>query len=361
LKLSLTSALILATTAFSAQATSPQVAKSRTRFVYATHFSFEHGFANGAESGAAVTRAINAGMQWNQAVISWNLRGPASRYGVQVGFRKKTSDWPWYPVTDWILPLGSSQTSHSSIISDARVDVDTVSLNEPSGTIQLAITADPYPKSDKQFKLDFIGVTLTDTRQPLPPYDPAPTTPIAPLDVPERCQMDYHDGDQHCSPTSLAMDLAYWAYQLHRPELNRDVNEIIKDVYDKEYKGSGNWSFNVAYAGQFPGIRAYVARLEQISELRAWLQKGVPVICSGSIFLLEGRERPAHDPGHLFVLVGFDANGDPIFNDPGRFRVRQTYKLADFEKAWDTSQRTVYLIYPETLKPPPDPLHHWAD
>lgn len=371
--MNLSLALLLAFTTSAFNPVAPQAGHSRTHFVAFSRAEIKRGIGemNTSEMTKQIMRIgpIDPGFEWTEAVFSYNIRGKAVEYDIRpfVWLRhspKSTSFFmgTWAPRRTAFERTSSSEPPIG--LSIGKVDVDTIVLNTPARELLMNIQEDPgdktaYPLRFSKPKIPLVGAVLTDTRQPLPPYASTPPNPIKPLDVPERCQMDYKDGDQHCSPTALAMSLAYWSYQLHRPELTRDVNEIIQDVYDKEYKGSGNWSFNVAYAGQFPGIRAYVTRLEQIEELEAWLKKGVPVICSGSLFLLEGRPRPAKDPGHLFVLVGFDPNGDPIVNDPGRFRVRQTYKLADFENAWNTSGRTVYLIYPEKVKEPPDYFHHW--
>ncbi len=54
--------------------------------------------------------------------------------------------------------------------------------------------------------------------------------------------------------------------------------------------------------------------------------------------------------GHLIVLVGFDAQGNPIVNDPAapaNETVQRTYKRAELEKLWlQASGGTAYLIYP---------------
>ena len=62
--------------------------------------------------------------------------------------------------------------------------------------------------------------------------------------------------------------------------------------------------------------------------------------------------------GHLLVLVGFDAAGNLIVNDPAsptNEAVRRTYLRSEFEPLWlQSSGGTVYLIYPEeqgTLNP----------
>jgi hypothetical protein len=50
------------------------------------------------------------------------------------------------------------------------------------------------------------------------------------------------------------------------------------------------------------------------------------------------------------VLVGFDANGNPIINDPAAasdVAVQRMYLRSEFEKLWlQNSGGTAYLIYP---------------
>ena len=54
--------------------------------------------------------------------------------------------------------------------------------------------------------------------------------------------------------------------------------------------------------------------------------------------------------GHLGVLVGFDAHGDPVVNDPagkGDAGLRRTYRRAELENVWGGhSGGTAYLAYP---------------
>jgi hypothetical protein len=96
---------------------------------------------------------------------------------------------------------------------------------------------------------------------------------------------------------------------------------------------------------------AYVSRLSGIRDLEQWIEVGVPVGCSVDYTLLQGKTGPK--AGHLVVLIGFTETGDPVFNDPGWSKqVRQTYKRADFERAWVSSNRTVYLVYPKVMKTP---------
>ena len=110
--------------------------------------------------------------------------------------------------------------------------------------------------------LKYIGVSLLNTS--VSTLETAAATESGPemiLPVPTRSQLDYAGGGAWCSPTSVSMVLSYWSMQLGRSDLNRDVPEVAAAVYDPGWPGTGNWSFNTAYAGSFPGMRAYVTRL----------------------------------------------------------------------------------------------------
>jgi hypothetical protein len=171
--------------------------------------------------------------------------------------------------------------------------------------------------------------------------------------------MAYPNGNVLCSPTTVSMLLSYWSQQLHRPDLEHDVPEIVSAIYDSKWKGTGNWPFNTAYAGSFPGMRAYVTRLSDVSELEDWVAQGLPVGLSVCYNRLRGKTgRPS---GHLVVCVGFTTNGDPIINDPGTSRnVRKVFTRPNLVAGWGYSHNATYLVYPENAEIPKDRFGHWA-
>ena len=86
--------------------------------------------------------------------------------------------------------------------------------------------------------------------------------------------------------------MSFWSRTLNRPELDLDVTEIAKAVYDPVWQGTGNWPFNTAYAGSYPGMRAYVTRLTDLAELEDWIADGLPVALSVCLNRLSGRKGP---------------------------------------------------------------------
>lgn len=175
------------------------------------------------------------------------------------------------------------------------------------------------------------------------------------LNVPQCSQMIYPDGGNvWCSPTSTSMVLGYWGIDPGPCEPR--VRAAVAGVWDWLYDGGGNWPFNTAYAAS-RGMEAYVARFTSLAQAELWIDAGVPVVMS----IAWGKKDLTGAPvtsssGHLIVLVGFDASGNPIVNDPAASTdagVRLTYQRSQLESVWlQNSGGTVYLIYPSDWSVP---------
>ena len=148
-------------------------------------------------------------------------------------------------------------------------------------------------------------------------------------------------GEVWCSPTSTSMILAYHG-------VNLSVPEAASATYDAAYDGTGNWPFNTAFAAEH-GLRALVTRLPSLSEAERYIAAGIPL---GVSLGWKAGELPgaavASSSGHLMVLVGFDAQGNPVLNDPAApsdAGVRRSYPRAAFERLWlSHSGGLAYLI-----------------
>lgn len=178
------------------------------------------------------------------------------------------------------------------------------------------------------------------------------------LAVPVRSQMVYPDGGEAwCSPAALSMTMAYWADQIGDSALDRTLPEVARGTYDHAYRGSGNWSFNAAYAGEF-GLAASVARFQSLGQAERWVESKVPLVASVAWDRsgLDGAPMPV-SRGHLLVLRGFDQAGNVIVNDPaGRddSQVRRVYRREQFARAWfeSGSGGVAYLVYPRDWSVP---------
>jgi len=144
------------------------------------------------------------------------------------------------------------------------------------------------------------------------------------------------------------MVVEYWE-QTGTPCEDRE-HAVVDGVFDWIYDGHGNWPFNTAYVATH-GLEGHVARFTSMADAEKWIAAGVPVVISYAWkkSTLDGAPIPSSN-GHLAVLVGFDAGGNPIVNDPAapdNDSVQRVYDRAQLETQWlETSGGTVYLIYP---------------
>ncbi len=164
------------------------------------------------------------------------------------------------------------------------------------------------------------------------------------LDVPRYSQYEpaFPAERGWCAPASLAMLLAYRDYPV-------DVPIVAREVFDARYGGTGNWTFNVAFAGTL-GFRAAVMHLRDLGHAHAFLADDIPLALSiaweGGT--LPGAPLPRSD-GHLVVLRGIDPNGDALVNDPAAPGVAIVYPREAFERAWLGHGGIAFAVAPGRL------------
>ena len=286
-----------------------------------------------------VSPEFKSAFRWNELVLSWNAETPAGT-GVKLEVRAIYPDrsTEYYPMGFWTTDRGTFGRTSATNRPDAdgEVRTDTLVLREPGVRAQVRLTLYAAER-DRWPRMKFVGLSVLDTRAAPALLPPERAAWGKTIDVPQRSQVDYPEGVQGwCSPASVSMVLAYWAKVLGRPQLDRTVPAVAQGVFGPNWQGTGNWSFNTAFAGSFPGLRAYVTRLTDVSELEEWIAEGIPVVVSVCYDRLRGRP-PTRDGGHLVVCVGFTAAGDVIVNDPGtREGIRRTFPRGNLIKAWPT-------------------------
>jgi hypothetical protein len=173
-------------------------------------------------------------------------------------------------------------------------------------------------------------------------------------------------GEAWCSPTSTAMVLAYFGKGPSAAELawvdpryaDKQVDHAARYTYDSTYRGTGNWSFNTAYAARY-GLRSFVTQLRSLAEAERFIAAGIPLVASVTVPPggLPGFLFGQGTGGHLLVIRGFTANGDVVANDPAATSngaVRRVYPRAAFERVWvGGSGGIVYVIHPADRQLPP--------
>ncbi len=298
---------------------------------------------------------------FNQLVVSWNYQGSLQgALVVEVSVLAGDTWSEFYDLGHWRAgPRVEERTSvNDQVDAIGRVSTDTLLLQVPVTQFRMRL-------SDSRGELTLGDLSLLGcswVHSELPPV-PARENRSAwgvELAVPQRCQLDYEGGNVWCSPTSVSMVLAHWATVLGRDEMVWTVPDLAAAVFDPGWNGTGNWPFNTAVAGSYPGMRGYVVRLLEVSDLEAFVAQGIPVTVSVAYSVLKGTPSRRND-GHLIVCVGFTEDGDIIVNDPAKKGVvRWAYDRERFIAAWQRSRNTAYLIYPESAALPPDPAGLWS-
>ncbi|MBV8086432.1 MAG: peptidase C39 family protein [Chloroflexi bacterium] len=293
-------------------------------------------------------------------VTSWDATTPPGTW-LQLHARVQQGNrWTdWMPLAVWSTDVSTLQRrSHKDADAEqAPVWVDTDSIvmepGHPASAYQLEVTLFSQSPSVSP-SVRMVRATMSQ------PAGAAPQTHIAwdtDLPVPQRSQMltAYRGlgfgggGDAWCSPTSTSMVMAYWGNMLHLPQLVQSVPTVAAGTYDYVYKGTGNWSFNTAYASSF-GLTAYVQRFSSFDQVEPWIKASVPIVISVAWNPGELANAPIPStPGHLIVVRGFMANGDVIVNDPAASSdpaVRLVYKRSELESVWQRAFGMAYVIYP---------------
>jgi hypothetical protein len=308
------------------------------------------------QDGSVVSPVVPTGFAAREAIPSWNAATPAGTW-VEVRLRaRQAGRWTrWYELGIWSSRDPARRHSVAGQRDAAgRVATDTLVLTRDAQALQLGLRL----RSTKA------GVSPS-VRLAALAWSPSPRRPASllpgvqarwgtELAVPGYSQLVYPDGGEAwCSPTSLAMVLAYWQRYRGAPEPR--VRRTVRGVHDRVFRGHGNWPFNTAYAAT-EGLQARVARFESLREVERWVAAGVPVVVSYAWKRGELPGASGSSDGHLAVIVGFDGNGDPIVNDPAARSdgaVRRTYPRAVLERLWlQHSGGTVYLVHPAGRRVP---------
>ncbi|MEU7826544.1 C39 family peptidase [Catellatospora sp. NPDC049133] len=308
------------------------------------------------------------GFDATELVASWNADTPAGTW-IQVemqGTYNTGGQTPWYVMGRWASGDGDIKRTTVNRQGDpwSTIWTDTFSIDDAANGVllhayQLRLTLYRAPGQWQSPRVWMLGAMSSNVA------DRFTVTPSAggiawgtELAVPRRSQNihigEYPEydggGEAWCSPTSTTMVLEYYGRGPSAQDLawvdpayaDPQVDHAARMTYDYAYQGAGNWPFNTAYAASFPGLDAKVTRLHSLDEAERFIKAGIPVITSQS-FLSEELDGAGYGTsGHLFVIVGFTAEGDVIVNDPASSSndvVRNIYPREQFEQIWLRTKR----------------------
>jgi Peptidase_C39 like family len=336
--------------------------------------------APGETSGMWTAEPTQPGFGFDHVVASWDADTPADG-SLTVQVQATTAAGPstdWYTLGIWAADDRSVRRTSLSGQRDAlgRVDTDTLRAQAAAFTsYTLGVRLDRASADDPSPSVRMLGASVSNFKYV---EGQAVSTPIGPdaveLPVPPYSQevhaREYPQwgggGEAWCSPTSTEMVVEFWGRGPSSADVawvqpnvaDPSIDYAARFTYDAAYRGTGNWPFNAAYAARF-GLDAFVTQLRSLSEAEQFIRAGIPLVASiasrpGELdgFLFSGGTN-----GHLVVIVGFDASGNPIVNDPAAWSdasVRRAYDRAQFERVWlRGSGGTVYVIHPPEVPLPP--------
>ncbi|MGH2378421.1 MAG: peptidase C39 family protein [Candidatus Limnocylindria bacterium] len=325
----------------------------------------------GGTSGTWTSEWREPGFAFTRLVPSWNAETPDGTWiAVEAQGRRATGgDTAWYSFGQWAF--GDATLRRASIDGqrdgDARVETDTVIAAVPLEAYRIRVTLARGAGSAETPVVRLVAAVVSDDAAVRAAPQSAHDGTVHDLSVPSYSQEihrgEYPEydggGEAWCSPTSTTMVLGHW----NRGPTSADVTWVdpsyqdpgvdhaARFTYDATYGGTGNWTFNAAYAAAY-GMRAFVTQLRSLAEAERFVAAGIPLVASinappGGLpgFLYEQGTN-----GHLLVIRGFTASGDVIANDPAAWsnsEVRRVYPREAFERNWvGGSGGIVYVIHP---------------
>ncbi len=299
-----------------------------------------------APGGCYESPVLHAARPFREALVSWNVATPEG-----LGFwfelcvrRVQGGGWsPWLYVGDWNLP----GTGHPPTVEfdGGQIDVDFLVGLEDFDALRYrvcAATADSDVDAPGLVDLHQVTLCLMGS-EALPPArgrDRGARGVV--LDVPLRSQRveDEALAPRICSPTSVAMMLAYHGVE-------RPTAEVAERLYDARHDIYGNWTRALQGAFSY-GVPGYLRSFAGWGEVEELVASGQPLVASVRVGEGELDGAPyAATPGHLLVIVGFDSRGDVVVNDPAAptpEETRRVYARADVERVWLDKGGVAYVF-----------------
>lgn len=327
------------------------------------------------DTGSWVGPWQQTGFDATTLIPSWSIATPGGTWArVDVRVRNGSSVGSWDTVARW---AGSTsrvkRASYSAQTDDlARVSTDTVVANAGTSFDQWQVRVILHrPKGSSQAPtLHAVNGVAATYRTRSAATSTTTMTATTDLAVPRSSQMIHRGefpqwgggGEAWCSPTSTSMVMRFFgkgpsasAYSFSRFK-DSFVDHAARYTYDHQYRGTGNWSFNTAYAAGYQ-LDTFVTRLGSLRDAEAYIRAGIPLVASVAFGRGQLTGAPiSSTPGHLLVIRGFTADGQVIANDPAASKnstVRRVYSRAQFEKAWlNGSGGVVYVIRPTSAPLP---------
>lgn len=276
-------------------------------------------------------------------VPSLSVLAPAShRLRLEVSVRDGTAWSPWIATASFgggaFAPMGDACAA-------LRCDVDVFTAATPVEAVRVRVR---LSRAEAPAILDapwLLALSACDLEGGVVESEAGPP---ARLPVPALSQMTAAPeiARRICSPTSVAMTLAYWGPRVEPEALAAEMKHEALDMY-------GIWPAAVAAAGR-RGVLGYLLRFPDWAAAAWCLERGVPVIASIAYTAGELAGAPVEETtGHLVVLTGCEGR-DVLVNDPAAATaadVPRRYRRDEFVRVWLERTGVGYVLFSPTGTP----------
>ena len=286
-----------------------------------------------ALDGELVLQTQTLEYKFDQGLASWNGRAPHNATsGFMVLMRVDyQGEWsPWLTMGYWHKYFWSSYGATD--FAGGEVNVDMLDLNYVASEIQFKIVFKRSSPNLASAELRRVSFFASDSKRTVSLYALGLEKPAAvfiPTEHVYQMEVDPVIGPSICSPSTTAMIVR--SYQ-------RSVNVLrfAEDTYDAYWSMFGVWPRAVQHASEY-GLSGWVGRYRSWEEAAEVLRNG------GRVAMSIGK--PLYT-GHLVMLAGFDAAGNPIVHDPAkRDGYAKVYAKADITEAWFGKGGYAYTFY----------------
>ncbi|PYM95915.1 MAG: hypothetical protein DME04_03375 [Candidatus Rokuibacteriota bacterium] len=279
----------------------------------------------------------------------WSPRRPAHRLVPALGalgrdvpsFRFELSAFAAGTWSPWVAgaTVGQAPLSIAAAATDSLVaQIDEFIASPPAERVRVILRVGAHGSDALLASPWFVSLSAW---SPPTPDDP-PVGGSARLVVPALSQMEEDAAikSRICSPTCVAMVLAYYGTRVAVADLAREIFHPDLDIY-------GVWPAAVRAAGR-RGIAGYLLRFPDWTAARWCLEQGMPVIASVRYAAGELTGAAiAETAGHLLVLTGH-AGGDVFVNDPAAptaSEVSRRYRLDELRRVWLERAGVGYVLF----------------
>jgi len=289
--------------------------------------------SDGVTEGYTVFTADSSEYPFNRGLPSWNGHVPNDNSSFKVLMRYYKNGWTkWLTIGYWKNNVWSSYGSTS--FSDGKIDYDYTVLNSYYSKWQFQVQMKRFSSSDPTASLHklsfFTSDEQTTTNVNIPSIvNDKPAEIFIDTDHFYQYGLDPDIGGDICSPTSVSMVLRSYGIQV-------DPVQFANDNYDNYWGMFGIWPKAVENASEY-NVNGAVTRYRTWSETREVLADG------GRIVMSVGRPLYA---GHLMMLAGFNASGDPLVHDPARKDgYKHKFNKTELSQSWFNKGGIAYTFY----------------